>query len=89
MRNREIQQLAKQEALRDLQLNKQKLLDRARDFGGEARANYRGGVIKKSDRDDLASAAGLSQWGDFPEELGRELIAAFAEGYRSESKYYV
>lgn len=89
MRSREIQQLAKQEALRDLQLNKQKLLDRARDFGGEARANYRGGFIKKSDRDDLASAAGLSQWGDFPEEIGRELIAAFAEGYRSESKHYV
>lgn len=70
-------------------MDRQKLLNRAREFGGEARANYRANVITKADRDDLVTEAGLSDWGDFPEDLRRELIAAFAEGYRSESKHYI
>jgi hypothetical protein len=62
-------------------MNRQKLLNHARKFGAEARANQRANVLTKSDRDDLIYAAGVPQWGDIPEDLRQEMQAAFAEGY--------
>lgn len=72
-----------------VEMDRQKLLYRARDFGAEARANCRSNIMTKADRDDLTYAAGISRWGDIPEDLRRELQAAFVEGYKSESKYHI
>lgn len=70
-------------------MDRQKLLNYARNFGAEARANYRNSFMTKDDREDLVSTAGVSKWSDIPEDLRQELQAEFDAGYQSESKNYI
>ena len=70
-------------------MDRQKLLNYARNFGAEARANYRKSFMTKDDREDLITEAGVSKWSDIPEDLCQELQAAFDSGYQSESKHYI
>lgn len=69
-------------------MDKQKLLSSARSFGAEAKANQRSSFMAGDDRKDLAHIAGVSKWGDLPEELRDELQAAFHDGFEAESKNY-
>lgn len=69
-------------------MDRQKLLNSARNFGAEARANQRSSFMTKDDREDLIHTAGVSKWGDIPEELREELQAAFYAGFQAESKTY-
>lgn len=69
-------------------MDKQKLLSSASSFGAEARANQSYSFMTKDDRDDLIHTAGVSKWGDIPEDLRDELLAAFSDGYQAESKNY-
>lgn len=69
-------------------MDKQKLLSSARIFGAEARANQRSSFMTKDDREDLIHTAGVSKWGDLPEELRDELQAVWNHGFEAESKTY-
>ena len=69
-------------------MDKQKLLNSARSFGAEARANQRSSFMAGDDRKDLAHVAGVSKWSDLPEELRDELQAAWNAGFEAESKTY-
>jgi hypothetical protein len=70
-------------------MDRQKILNDARSFGAEARANNRAMILTKDDREDLMFTLGVSNWGDIPEDLRQELQAAFIAGYESESKNYI
>jgi hypothetical protein len=70
-------------------MDRQKLLNYARDLGAEARANNRAMIMSKDDREDLIATAHVSSWGHIPEDLRQELQAAFVDGYESESKNYI
>lgn len=67
-------------------MDRQKLLRIAREFGAEARANEFSQYITKADRESLIYHAQVKEWGDIPEDLRNELMTAYREGYKSESK---
>jgi hypothetical protein len=71
-------------------MNKSELLNCAFLFGSEARANNRKHPVpNKDDREDLVSVAGVNKWGDIPLSLRWKIYENFADGYESESKYYI
>lgn len=70
-------------------MDRQKILNDARSFGAEARANNRAMILTKDDREDLMFTLGVSNWGEIPEDLRQELQAAFVAGYEAESKNYI
>ena len=70
-------------------MDKQKLLNYARILGAEARANQKASFMTADDRKDLIASAGVSKWGDLPDEITNEIQSAFYTGFQSESKNYL
>ncbi|MBD2341808.1 hypothetical protein H6G64_33280 [Calothrix sp. FACHB-156] len=70
-------------------MDRDSILNYARNFGAEARANNRAMILTKDDREDLIFTLGVSNWTDIPEDLRQELQAAFIAGYEAESKNYI